>query len=84
MNRRAELSGGLEVRQVDEIPVGRWCRGGHVAPATFQRNPPNPAEPMRFFRVSGNKGVSGIYCEACLVVANAMRRGEVAVKRSHT
>lgn len=73
------LKADLTIKKV-ETPLGRWCRSGHVAPAMFQRDPPNPEEVTRFFRVfSDNPNVNGTYCEACLIIANAMRRKEVGV-----
>jgi hypothetical protein len=46
----------------------------------FQRDPPNPEEATRFFRVSSDDpNVNGTYCEACLIIANAMKRKEVGV-----
>lgn len=55
-------------------PHGLWCKSGHVAAPTHQREPLLPATPTRFFRVKSDKmpEVSGIYCEPCLMVAHAM------------
>ena len=66
-------------REVD-APFRHWCKSGHVAPATFQRNGPKaPAEPTKFFAVSSDAhpGTNGTYCEPCLIIANAMRRGDL-------
>jgi len=59
----------LKIEQVGD-PPNRWCSSGHVAPLTFKLGGPDAAEgPTRFFCITGN-GVSGIYCEPCLVLAN--------------
>lgn len=59
----------LVQREVD-APLNRWCACGHCAPETFRRMGGNsPAEPTRFFMVTG-RGMSGIYCEPCLILAN--------------
>jgi hypothetical protein len=52
------------------VPITRWCDSGHNAQATFRRQGPDkPAEPIRFFTVTGH-GINGTFCEPCLIVAN--------------
>jgi hypothetical protein len=56
-------------------PQGLSCRSGHTAPAKFRRaGTMAPEEPTKFFQVSssGNPEVNGVYCEPCLIIANAM------------
>lgn len=60
-------------REVDP-PSNRWCCSGHIAPENFRRSGPDkPEEPTKFFHVTA-KGVSGIYCELCLIVAHWMSK----------
>lgn len=55
-----------------ETPRERWCAAGHQAAETFRRTgPDSPAEPTKFFLVTGH-GIHGIYCEPCLVIAHHM------------
>ena len=55
-------------------PSQGWCHSGHFAPEDFAREGAGtPKLPMRFFSV-GATGVNGVYCEACLIVANAIAR----------
>jgi hypothetical protein len=56
-------------------PTQNWCHSGHFAPEVFAREGAGTeALPMRFFSVgaTSDPGVNGIYCEACLIIANAM------------
>lgn len=63
------LKADLVQEEVD-APSGNRCASGHTAPPEFRRGgPDSPPEPTRFFRVTG-QGVSGTYCEPCLMVAN--------------
>ncbi len=63
------MEADLVQRQVDP-PINRWCACGHCAPETFRRDgADSPAEPTRFFAVSGH-GIEAIYCEPCLILAN--------------
>ena len=48
-----------------ERPLDNVCSSGHLASEVFQ------GEPTRFFKVR-SEVVCGIYCEACLIIANAM------------
>lgn len=66
----------LQVKQV-AATQGRWCSSGHMAPESWSREGAGtPLLPMQFFQVSSasDHGVSGTYCEPCLMVANAMAR----------
>jgi hypothetical protein len=47
----------------------RMCASGHIAPEVFKVEEDKDPEPTRFFQVTGN-GISGIYCELCLIVVN--------------
>ena len=67
----------LVFRAVD-APLTGWCSSGHRVPPPSdpkglwsREGPGGPMEPIRFFQASG-KGLDGIYCEPCLVVANAL------------
>jgi hypothetical protein len=64
-------------------PPNFYCRSGHAAPEVFQRDPPKPATPTRFFRVSSDSDptVDGTYCEVCLIVSRAIANGQVGVRR---
>lgn len=64
-------------------PQNLFCRSGHNAVALFQREPPKPEEPTRFFSVScdADPQVDGVYCEPCLIVSNALARGEIEIRR---
>jgi hypothetical protein len=70
------LHSDLTVKEVSP-PPGLRCRSGHTAPTLFRREGTQaPEEPTKFFQVScsHNPEVNGIYCEPCLIVANAMNR----------
>jgi hypothetical protein len=57
-------------------PMSLWCKSGHEAPAMFRRRGTKaPEEPTKFFRISCSHDphVNGIYCEPCLIIANAMK-----------
>lgn len=60
----------LKISQTED-PAGRWCSSGHIPPdnCTIDGN----LLPTRFFEVVGN-GVSGVFCELCLTVANYISR----------
>jgi hypothetical protein len=63
------MKADMTYREVPQ-PFNRWCASGHCAPETFPRNGPElPAEPTKFFSVSGNGDIEGTYCELCLIVA---------------
>lgn len=64
----------MEVKEV-EAPTTLWCKTGHAAPARFRRQGTTaPEEPTKFFKVtcSHSPHVNGVYCEPCLIIANAM------------
>ncbi len=72
----------LIIKEV-QPPHSYWCKSGHRAPATFHRNGLAGADqPIKFFQVASVKmpNVNGVYCEPCLIVANAMKREEVKLK----
>lgn len=56
----------LTIAQTEE-PAGRWCSSGHIPPTDFAVD--GNLAPMRFFSIEGN-GVSGVFCELCLTIAN--------------
>jgi len=64
-------------------PLNGFCRSGHTAPILFQRDPPKPEEPTRFFQVSSDMDstINGVYCEPCLIVSRAIANGQVGVRR---
>jgi len=65
------------IQEEVKAPLNRWCSCGHFAPETFKRGGADtPAEPTRFFLISGkvDREIKGIYCEPCLVIANHMAR----------
>ena len=65
-------------------PHGRWCKSGHEAPATFHRDGTGaPAQPTKFFQVSSDARpeVNGVYCEPCLIIANAMQRRDIVLNK---
>lgn len=69
--RRADMV----VKEVT-TPSNLWCKSGHEAPAMFRRlGTKAPEEPTKFFQVSCSHAshVNGIYCEPCLIIANAMK-----------
>ncbi len=58
-------------------PPGLYCRSGHTAPKMFRRaGTKAPEEPTKFFQVScrAQPHVEGVYCEPCLIVANALAK----------
>jgi len=58
-------------------PATHYCASGHIAPLMYRRDgPDSPEEPMRFARVTSTQQpqVNGIYCEPCLIIANALAR----------
>jgi hypothetical protein len=58
-------------------PPGLYCRSGHRAAEMFRRaGTQAPEEPIKFFQVSCNAQVDGVYCEPCLIIANAMAKSE--------
>ena len=62
----------IEDLSIKEIPapITKYCCSGHMVPEMFRREgPDSPEEPTKFFQVTG-KGINGIYCEPCLIVAN--------------
>ena len=63
----------LIVKEVTQ-PHDLWCKSGHKAAPTHQREPPAPAGPTRFFNVKclAMPEVNGVYCEPCLIVAHAI------------
>ena len=72
----------LVIREVSP-PHEFWCKSGHKAPAEFHREGERqPAQPTKFFQIKSkaHPEANGIYCEPCLVIANAMQRNEVGVK----
>ena len=65
---------GMTVKEVS-TPPNLYCKSGHTAPERWRRaGTKAPEEPTKFFQVSCNDhpDVEGVYCEPCLVVANAM------------
>ncbi len=60
----------LKIAQTDE-PAGRWCSSGHFPPETFILD--GNIIPMRFFKIDGS-GISDVFCESCLTIANKMAR----------
>lgn len=63
-------------------PINHWCKSGHQAPATFRRGGTLAAEePTKFFSVISRQlpEINGVYCEPCLIIANAMQRGELKI-----
>jgi hypothetical protein len=55
-------------KEVDP-PINHWCATGHCAVLFFRRSGPGSVEePTKFFEVTGH-GISGIYCEPCLIIA---------------
>jgi hypothetical protein len=65
------------IQEQVEAPLNGWCACGHVAAKTFKRGGADtPAEPTRFFLISGkvDREIKGIYCEPCLVIANYLSR----------
>ena len=62
------------IQEEVDPPHEYWCASGHQAPLMFRREGPDkPAEPTKFFSVRG-KGINGVYCELCLIVANHMSK----------
>ena len=63
------MKADMTYREVS-APFNNWCSSGHCAPEMFPRNGPDlPAEPTKFFSVSGNGDIEGTYCEPCLIIA---------------
>jgi len=58
----------LNIVQTEE-PFDRKCSSGHFPPETFVLD--GNVIPMRFFIFTGH-GISGIFCEQCLTMANQM------------
>ena len=74
------LRADLTQREVPP-PAGSFCRSGHVALPVFRRESGRAEEPTRFFEVSSVAcpGINGVYCEPCLIVANAAAKLDGAV-----
>ena len=71
--------------EVRTPPPNHWCSSGHSAPEEFAREGPGTEKtPTRFFTVSQRDKIKvngkrkwvtlGVYCEPCVIVANAMAR----------
>jgi hypothetical protein len=74
----------LTVAEVDP-PASRYCASGHTAPVTFRREGANTPElPTRFFQITAvdRPAVNGIYCEPCLMIANALADKKKKKERS--
>jgi hypothetical protein len=70
------LSADLKIDEVLDH-TSLVCRSGHVASKLFCRDgPKSPEVPTKFFEVTSrsNPEVNGIYCEPCLIIANALNR----------
>jgi hypothetical protein len=74
----------MSMGEVDAPSLG-ICASGHSAPAVFRREGPDSLEePTRFFQVSRRDSISGkmislgVYCEPCLIIANAIARSRRA------
>jgi hypothetical protein len=68
--------------ELRHAPPNRWCKSGHIAPEKFARDGMGrPETPTRFFSVVSDQapGINGTYCEPCLIVANALKRGEIQI-----
>jgi hypothetical protein len=64
----------MTVKEVS-TPPNRYCHSGHEAPEWWHRGGTKaPLERTKFFQVScdSNPSVDGVYCEPCLVIANAI------------
>lgn len=71
---RYDPSSSVTIEKLQEAPADRRCSSGHVAPEQFRRGgPEDEPSPTLFFRVTG-QGVSGIYCEPCLIVSQHVAR----------
>lgn len=71
-----QLRPDMTVKEV-QAPVGLHCRSGHTATERWRRmGLQSPEEPTKFFQVScsNHPEVDGVYCEPCLVIANAMTK----------
>jgi hypothetical protein len=69
----------MTVKEVP-VPFNRYCKSGHQAPVKFARRGTQfPEEITKFFLVSSDQypEVNGVYCEPCLILANAMTRLKV-------
>jgi hypothetical protein len=65
-------------------PHQNWCMSGHFAPERFARNGTAlPEEPTKFFAVASghSPNVRGVYCEPCLIISNALARGDVIERK---
>lgn len=63
-------------------PPNHWCKTGHVAPSRFPREGSlKPDSPTKFFQVVSSQmpTVNGVYCEPCVIIANAVKRSEVLI-----
>jgi hypothetical protein len=63
------LKADITIKQVDHF--SRICHCGHIAPENFKSE--EGEGPTKFFQVTGN-GITGIYCELCLIIANFIKR----------
>lgn len=77
------LKADLTFKEVP-APLQNWCKSGHFAPAKFRREGPTAKEEVtKFYQASySDPNVNGVYCEICVILANALSRGEI--KPSHT
>ncbi len=68
------IKADLTFKEIDP-PADRWCTSGHKAPELFRRGGPSSnLEPTKFFEVTNDKGLLGIVCEPCLIIANHIAR----------
>jgi hypothetical protein len=77
-----KLRPDMTVKEVPP-PQNHFCRSGHSAPEVFAPDPKKPSMPTRFFSVScdADHRIDGTYCEPCLIVSNAIARGEIEIRR---
>jgi len=69
------LDADLSYKEVDQ-PSDLWCCSGHVAPSSLKRKgSDDPERPTKFFSISG-KGIKGIYCEICVMVAHKLSKSK--------
>jgi hypothetical protein len=67
------IDADITISEIDNH-IGEWCDSGHKAPLLFRRNgPTSPELPIRFFSIT-SKNFSGIFCEACLIIARALKK----------
>lgn len=64
------MQADLQYKQVNCVDLK--CSCGHIAPSLFKID--GVESPTRFFEITKNNIIIGIYCEPCLIIANFLSK----------